>query len=121
MFTRFNGYANFILVRLNIGRQGDIFPNLIQLDTRAVDCELNQFVFGVTAVQGSDGISNGYPGDLIFAVGRKVMMDEHSAPRYKRQTVDLVFLRVVLPDVVRFPAGWNFVPEGKPAQLGSCG
>src|ERR1051326_1273392 len=104
MFPRFNGYANFILVRLNSGRQGDIFPNLIQLDTRAVDRELNLLVFGVAAVQGSDGISNGYPGDLIFAVGRKVMMGQHSAPRSKRQAVDLLFLRVVLPDEVRFPA-----------------
>src|SRR5437870_2849097 len=60
---------------------------------------------------------NGRYRDLVFALGRKNMPDQHSAPRSEGQSFDMVILRCVLWSSVNGQRRCRSFADGEPADL----
>src|SRR5262245_61025567 len=115
VLSRFHRHPDLIFFGLNVGRQGYVLADLIQLDASAVEREFHLLVLRIAAIQSADGVPYGHPRNDVFAVRREVVMSKNAAPRSEWQTLNLFFLRIIFASVVCFSARCRFMPEGKAA------
>ena len=101
------------------GVERDVFTraDLEQLQALAVEGDFELLVFAVAAEQGAHGGADYLEGNGILAVGREIMMDQHSAAGSEGQAFDVIFLRVVLANVIHLAGGSGVVAEREAADL----
>src|SRR5437879_10759056 len=95
----------------------NVLPDLIELDPRAVNGQLDLFILRISSVQRPDGVSHRNPRNEVLAVRREVVMNEQTPSSAEGQTFNLILLRIIFPRVVNLSARSGFVAECKPAQL----